>query len=120
MKRLSGTVDRLPITLPGKLISDTHLPLDSLLLVMTAAVIELKRSMSKEETAESGFDDPGEVSVLLLGVEVDDSNTSFTNDSASCAASFVLDTSADTLKVIIGLLVNVEIRLPNKECNNNT
>ena len=33
VKRLSGTVDRLPITLPGKLISDTHLPLDSLLLV---------------------------------------------------------------------------------------
>ncbi len=33
VKRLSGTVDRLPITLPGKLIADTHLPLDSLLLV---------------------------------------------------------------------------------------
>lgn len=33
VKRLSGTVDRLPITLPGKLIADTHLPLDALLLV---------------------------------------------------------------------------------------
>ena len=33
VKRLSGTVDRIPITLPGKLISDTHLPLDALLLV---------------------------------------------------------------------------------------
>ena len=33
VKRLSGTIDRLPITLPGKLIADTHLPLDSLLLV---------------------------------------------------------------------------------------
>lgn len=33
VKRLSGTIDRLQITLPGKLISDTHLPLDSLLLV---------------------------------------------------------------------------------------
>lgn len=33
VKRLSGTVDRLPVTLPGKLICDSHLPLDSLLLV---------------------------------------------------------------------------------------
>ena len=33
VKRLSGTVDRLPITLPGKLIADTQIPLDSLLLV---------------------------------------------------------------------------------------
>ena len=33
VKRLSGTVDRLPVTLPGKLIAETHLPLDSLLLL---------------------------------------------------------------------------------------
>lgn len=33
VKRLSGAVDRLPITLPGKLIADAHLPLDALLLV---------------------------------------------------------------------------------------
>lgn len=33
VKRLSGTVDRLPVTLPGKLIAETRLPLDSLLLL---------------------------------------------------------------------------------------
>jgi len=33
VKRLSGTVDRLPVTLPGKLIAETHIPLDSLILL---------------------------------------------------------------------------------------
>lgn len=33
VKRLSGTVDRLPVTLPGKLIADPGIPLDSLLLM---------------------------------------------------------------------------------------
>ena len=33
VKRLSGTVDRLPVTLPGKLIAESGIPLDSLLLM---------------------------------------------------------------------------------------
>ena len=33
VKRLSGTVDRIPVTLPGKLIAEERLPLDSLLLM---------------------------------------------------------------------------------------
>lgn len=33
VKRLSGTVDRLPVTLPGKLISEARLPLDTLLMM---------------------------------------------------------------------------------------
>lgn len=33
VKRLSGAVDRLPVTLPGKLIAESGVPLDSLLLM---------------------------------------------------------------------------------------
>ncbi|MBQ4157829.1 MAG: single-stranded DNA-binding protein [Clostridia bacterium] len=33
VKRLSGTIDRLPVTLPGKLIAEERLPLNALLLM---------------------------------------------------------------------------------------
>ena len=85
VKRLSGAVDRLPVTLPGKLIAESGVPLDSLLL-MTGQV----RSYNKV------IEGAGRLMITLFAQSVTPTNDNETlNRVELCGALFALGAEAD-------------------------
>ena len=69
---------------------------DVSVIVLIIAVVELESCMSEVKTSESRVGNPGEISELHFAVCMNEECTSLAYDSASCAASLVEDTRAES------------------------